>query len=280
VAYLLANRKAVVSELDGGTDIEADLRDAVAGVPYDGLVDRCLALLGDEQSRKALAERGFAAFSRRSEARILDEALGAPPASGAAHVAALPARLNAGSGKGWRLDCLNVDVDPEWRPDLVADLSKPLPAGPVDLGRFGIRPLPAGHFDEIHASHVLEHIADLVTAMTSFLALLREGGTLHAEAPYDLSYGAWQDPTHVRAMNERSWLYYTDWFWYLGWQEHRFHLVELRYVLSDIGQKLQASGIPLDDILRQPPAVDAMRVILRKARLTDEEQMRVASRWL
>ena len=26
----------------------------------------------------------------------------------------------------------------------------------------------------------------------------------------------------VRAMNENSWLYYRDWFWYLGWFEHRF----------------------------------------------------------
>ena len=40
--------------------------------------------------------------------------------------------------------------------------------------------------------------------------------------PYEHAPTAWQDPTHVRAMNENSWLYYTDWFWYLGWFEHRF----------------------------------------------------------
>jgi SAM-dependent methyltransferase len=279
VAYLLANRKAVVSEIDEHTDVEADLRDAVAGAPYDGLVGKCIALLGDEAARRALAERGFAAFTQRSAARILDEAIGAPVVGSPREKVELPPRLNAGSGKGWRIDSLNIDIDPLWRPDLVADLGKPLPAEPVDLGRFGHRPLPAGHFDEIHASHVLEHIPDLVTAMTSFLTLLREGGTLHAEVPYDLSHGAWQDPTHVRAMNERSWLYYTDWFWYLGWQEHRFDMVELRYILSDLGRKLTASGMPAEDLLRQPRAVDAMRATLRKVRLTDDERSRGANRW-
>ena len=213
-------------------------------------------------------------------APILDAALRTEPPAPAADPAPIPRRLNAGSGKGWRIDCVNVDVDPLWRPDLVADLGKPLAAGKVvDLGRFGRRELPLDYFDEIHASHLLEHIPDLVTAMGTFLALLRAGGRLHAEVPYDLSYGAWQDPTHVRAMNERSWLYYTDWFWYLGWQEHRFELVELQYLLSDIGRKLSAAGTPFEEFVRIPRAVDAMRVVLRKVRLTDEERARGADRW-
>ena len=192
----------------------------------------------------------------------------------------LPTRLNVGSGKGWNLECVNLDVDPLWRPDLVADLNVSLPpAEPVDLGRFGRRPLSVGSFDEIHASHVLEHVRELVTAMTSFLHLLRDGGTLHVEVPYDLSFGAWQDPTHVRALNERSWLYFTDWFWYLGWREHRFELVELRYLLSDVGRELNGKGVNGDALLRTPRAVDAMRVILRKIALTPQERDRVASRW-
>ncbi len=280
VAYLLANRKAVVAEIDEATEVDDDLRAAVAGVAYDGLVERCVALVRDDAARRELAECGFAAFSRRDEAGILDAALHATDEPGDPQAVPLPTRLNAGSGKGWNLECVNLDVDPLWRPDLVADLNVPLPrAEPVDLGRFGRRPLPVGTFDEIHASHVLEHVRELVTAMTSFLHLLREGGTLHVEVPYDLSFGAWQDPTHVRAMNERSWLYFTDWFWYLGWREHRFELVELRYLLSDVGRELNAKGINGDALLRTPRAVDAMRVILRKIALTPQERDRVASRW-
>ena len=60
--------------------------------------------------------------------------------------------------------------------------------------------------------------------MTRCLALLQEGGVLEVEVPYEKALTAWQDPTHIRAMNENSWLYYTQWFWYLGWFEHRFEI--------------------------------------------------------
>ena len=31
-------------------------------------------------------------------------------------------------------------------------------------------------------------------------------------------------------MNENSWVYYTDWFWYLGWFEHRFAIESSTYL--------------------------------------------------
>jgi hypothetical protein len=89
--------------------------------------------------------------------------------------------------------------------------------------------------------------------------------------PYDMSYGAWQDPTHVRAFNERSWLYYTDWHWYLGWTEARFDLQSLEMVLSPLGQRL-AQSMPAEDVHRQPRAVDSMKAVLVKRRLTEEER--------
>lgn len=78
VSYLLANRKAVVCEAASPTDIEADLRDAVCGVPYDRLVDACRELMRDEETRHRLEEVGFATFSRRDEAAILRRVLTAP----------------------------------------------------------------------------------------------------------------------------------------------------------------------------------------------------------
>ena len=127
-------------------------------------------------------------------------------------------------------------------------------------------------FDEIIANDFLEHIRDLTTAMTSCLKLLKIGGEFKTKVPYDLSYGAWQDPTHVRTFNERSWLYYTDWFWYLGWTEARFDLIANQINLSQIGVQLQNKGIPFQDILLQPRAVDDMQVVLRKRLLTDAEK--------
>jgi hypothetical protein len=67
VSYLLANRKAVVSELAPTTQIEPDLRDAVAGVPYGEVVECCRRLVGDAAARRALEERGHARMAARQE---------------------------------------------------------------------------------------------------------------------------------------------------------------------------------------------------------------------
>jgi len=120
---------------------------------------------------------------------------------------------------------------------------------------------------------VLEHVPDLPAAMTNCLRLLKIGGELLVKVPYDLSYGAWQDPTHVRAFNERSFLYYTDWFWYLGWIDYRFDVAEMKYGYSPLGRELGERGTPREEILRTPRAVDELQVRLRKRATTDEERV-------
>jgi len=131
--------------------------------------------------------------------------------------------------------------------------------------RFGKLKFQRGWFDCITASHVLEHLPDLVAAMTNCLNLLADGGFFRITVPYDLSDGAWQDPTHVHAFNERSWLYYREWFWYLGWSRHALIcLIEQSFRNSAWGDALAARGVPDDEILRSPRAVDGMHVVLRK----------------
>jgi len=75
VSYLLANRRAVVSERGADPGLERDLASGIAFADYDELVDRCVELLGNEPARRALAERGYQAFSVRDQAAILDRAL-------------------------------------------------------------------------------------------------------------------------------------------------------------------------------------------------------------
>ena len=128
------------------------------------------------------------------------------------------------------------------------------------LGRFAVE---KGMVTEIIANDVLEHIPDLVKAMTNCRDLLKRGGEMHIHVPYDLSLGAWQDPTHVRAFNENSFLYYTDWHWYLNWEE-KFTCAQMGFELSDLGHELREEKIPLERIIRTPRAVDALQVILKK----------------
>lgn len=172
----------------------------------------------------------------------------------------VPTRINLGSGKDYRPGWLNLDVKDEAEPDLLLDLSAPQTWPLRCHTRFSLPvELKADAVEHINANNVLEHVSDLPRLMSNALSLLREGGTFEIEVPYEGAPSAWQDPTHVRAMNENSWLYYTDWFWYLGWYEERFEVAESCWLDSSI----------------KPCGKDRasfMRVVLRKIRTTPHER--------
>jgi SAM-dependent methyltransferase len=142
----------------------------------------------------------------------------------------------------------------------VLDITK-IPWGETISTRFGEIKVEQGMFTKIIANDVLEHIPDLVKAMTNCKDLLVEGGEFHIHVPYDLSLGAWQDPTHVRAFNENSWLYYTDWHWYLGWKD-KFVIKELQFVKSKLAEEMNISDQMLTIL---PRMVDSMKVVLVKS---------------
>jgi len=171
-----------------------------------------------------------------------------------------PRAINLGSGRDYKPTWLNIDILARAEPDLVLDLGQPLRlplSAPTHMG--GEVLLEEGALELIHASNVLEHVPDLPLLMTNALRLLKVGGAFSIEVPYEKSLAAWQDPTHLRALNENSWLYYTDWFWYLGWFEHRFEIVKQQWL----------------DAAAKPCGKDAaafMRVALRKVATTPRER--------
>jgi hypothetical protein len=75
VSYLLANRKAVVADLDDGTHIDPDVRPGIRATTRARLVEDCLELIGNDRARSALEEAGFAAISSRDIRRALAPAL-------------------------------------------------------------------------------------------------------------------------------------------------------------------------------------------------------------
>jgi SAM-dependent methyltransferase len=187
----------------------------------------------------------------------------------------VPRKINLGSGKDFRDDFLNIDINDHWSPDVIADVSGDFPRGGSAVyptRRFGAVTIAHGAYDEIICNDVLEHVPDLVATMTNCLKLLRVGGVFNVLVPYDLSYGAWQDPTHIRAFNERSWLYYTDWFWYLGWSDCRFVARNISFVPSELGHQLIADGLAKDIALRTPRAIDSMKATLEKIPLSDADR--------
>lgn len=142
-----------------------------------------------------------------------------------------PSLMNLGSGKDYKMGWLNVDILERAQPDLVLDLGQPitLPISTKTLGGGHIL-IEESSLNGIYANNVLEHVPDLPCLMTNLLTLLKEGGELELEVPYEKAMTAWQDPTHLRAMNQNSWLYYTSWFWYLGWFEHRFEIRNFQWL--------------------------------------------------
>jgi hypothetical protein len=75
VSYLLANAKAVVSDVRADTVIEPDIRDAVVAATPQSVVRECLRLIEDEPRRTELEERGRAIFRARDMRDILGAAL-------------------------------------------------------------------------------------------------------------------------------------------------------------------------------------------------------------
>jgi hypothetical protein len=55
VSYLLANRKAVIADIDPGMFVEPDLQEAVCLTRLDMVADACASLLDNESERKTAA---------------------------------------------------------------------------------------------------------------------------------------------------------------------------------------------------------------------------------
>jgi SAM-dependent methyltransferase len=83
--------------------------------------------------------------------------------------------------------------------------------------------------DGVSCHHLVEHIEDLTKFMGELWRVCKPGAQVEISHPYQFNVRAWQDPTHVRALNEISWFYFDA-----KWRGNRpefgdtdFELVEL-----------------------------------------------------
>lgn len=271
LGFLWANKKAVISEACPEHGIPEGLEEACFYATYENLPDAVMMLHKKPALREAVAQRGFEAFRAKPLRKILENVLGSRP--GAFTGRAVPSMLNVGSGSDFKPYCLNIDISPAKKPDILLDLSQTLDWDrKYETSRFGEVSLVPGYFKRIIVHHVLEHVRDLNLMMQNFLHLLDDGGEVEIGVPYDLSFGAWQDPTHLRAFNEKSWQYFCELHNYLGWRDFCFELVDLDYELSPLGRSLLGKGVPWEELLRTPRAVDAMNVVLRKREALSDEK--------
>jgi SAM-dependent methyltransferase len=257
----------VISERTASTSSVAHFENTVLFLPTDQLPE----FLGQAFRSPGFyseAERMLAAFQAqdpsahfRDLATFLQSVRRAWLAAPTTELSLRLRRMNLGSGKDYLPGWINVDINKDVNPDLVLDLSRPLQL-PLTLQSptLGALTLQAGSLEAIYANNVLEHVADLPALMTNALTLLGDRGIFAIEVPYEGARTAWQDPTHVRALNENSWRYYTEWFWYLGWYTHRFEVARFEFLDEGLA-------------VCQKPAAAFMRVLLRKLETTLQERM-------
>jgi len=107
-------------------------------------------------------------------------------------------RLDIACGKNKKPGFTGVDI---WEgAEIVADLEK-FPW-----------PFEDNSVDEIFCSHYIEHTPDLISFANELYRILKVGATAEIIAPYYSSIRAWQDPTHLRAISENTFLYFNrDW---------------------------------------------------------------------
>lgn len=154
---LLANARTVVREVNPGETVDNDLQDAFVGAPYERLADVTEALVRDPVRCAQVAAAGKAALKNCCARTILREAIDWSEAP------RIPANAVVGSRKSYDPGLFNLDIEARWHPDIVADISDPdLFAKDFSSPRFGTVRLKRGQFDSITASHVLEHIPDLM----------------------------------------------------------------------------------------------------------------------
>jgi SAM-dependent methyltransferase len=259
----------VISERTANTEPGPAFEDSVLWLPDAGVESWFRTVFGQpayyERARQALANFrvGDAAhdpIEAYADLLAFADGFGRALAAAGNRGPWRPRAINLGSGKDYKPGWLNLDILDRAEPDLVLDLGREV-AWPVEAPTRGggVVRLEPGQFDVLYANNVLEHVPDLPRLMTNALTLLRDGGEFHIEVPYEKAPTAWQDPTHLRALNENSWVYYTDWFWYLGWFEHRFEIGQFQWL----------------DLQLQPcekPQAAFMRATLRKIGTTPRER--------
>lgn len=112
-------------------------------------------------------------------------------------------KLNLGCGRDIRAGWINIDSHDGRGVDLV-----------VDLDRKPWLPWPDDSVDEIHGSHVLEHLHYPLPLMAELWRVAKPGARAVFRVPYGSSDSADEDPTHVRRLFLYSWGYFSQpYYW-------------------------------------------------------------------
>src|SRR5437588_706100 len=99
-----------------------------------------------------------------------------------------PLKLDIACGRRKRPGFTGIDIAHLPEVDIVHDLERfPWPVESESVG-------------EAFCSHYIEHTPNLMQFMNELYRVMKRGAVCTILAPYYTSIGAWQDPTHTRAI--------------------------------------------------------------------------------
>ena len=106
--------------------------------------------------------------------------------------------LDVGCGINKSPGAIGVDRNPASRADVLCDLD-----------RFPY-PFADSSFDELRATHVIEHVSDVIRTMEEFHRLVRSSGRVVITTPHYTDFSSFCDPTHRWHLNSFSFRYFGE----------------------------------------------------------------------
>ena len=121
--------------------------------------------------------------------------------------------LNLSCGQTYYTDSLNIDKSSNSRADLILDIEAPWDQvqGIQHLKDKREVLLHESQFDAIDANLTLHNSNELERVMSNINKLLKPGGLLYINGPYQNSSDAWADPFTKRELNENIIHYLNEW---------------------------------------------------------------------
>ena len=235
LAYYISNNLNIVSEKSNFEAGEEEISQHLEQYAYTALIDgvkRELKSIKDIKSNNA-KKKAIAAAAQHCHA---DNAKASTNNTDLFR----PTTLNIGCGLDWNQDAINIDIEKTGAEDMTLDISEDWNqiSKFYETERFGVIYLGEDSFDIIKASCVLEHVKDLPSTLRNITKLLKPGGWLYLRYPHQDSLGAWQDPTHVRGMNEHLMKYLYEWSDYLKLENTKLKPKWISFVQEDNETKI------------------------------------------
>lgn len=260
LAYALANKRAVVSELNPDTYHYPELAEACVYGPHHQLAGLVAELAADGPAREKVAKQGFEAISALRLDKVLGELVGRQAVSGLGAdlrtIEERPDCLNLGSGERFLDRALNIDRNPDWRPDLAMTFPDDWSADRTcQTDRFGPVRLAPASFNSILLGRILSDADKHEGVLSVCHELLAERGRLILTLPFRGENNGGQR-AEMPGFNENSFQPFID--------NGSFELERIEYFWTERGRMMEARGLEWGRRLKAEGAVEAIRIVLIK----------------